>query len=86
MARRKRRRAVKVIEKKLGREHARGQCYMGEGLIVLDPRQRAKEYCNSLLHELLHHVLPNRGHSFIYRTAGTMTEALWDAGFRRMAR
>jgi hypothetical protein len=85
---RRRRRAtkIKVVEVKLKREHAMGQAWAGEGLVEIDPRQKAKVYCNTLIHELLHVVFPDLSEHKVRVTAGQFTKALWDAGYRRISK
>ena len=81
MARRKK---IKVIERKLRRERAVGQFTFGDEIIEIDPRQRPRSYLNTLLHELLHAVAPDRSESWVCRGAGRMTEVLWRMGYRRV--
>lgn len=42
------------------------------------------EYLNTLIHEVLHHRLPNASESKVCRIAGTISEAIWKARFRRL--
>lgn len=73
----------KVIERKLGKEKAFGM-YYSDGIIEIDPRQKSKSYLNTLIHEHLHHLCPNRGEAWVKNSAGVLTRAIWDKGFRRL--
>ena len=81
----RRKRGVKVVECKLGRYGVLGLYYYGLKLIEIDPRQKSRQYLNTLIHEALHHVTPpGKGHSWINRTAGVITRLLWEQGFRKI--
>ena len=78
-------RKLKVTERKLGKERAWGLYYFGEAKIEIDPRQTPKKYFNTFVHECLHHALPSASESKVYRMAGTLTDALWRANFRKVS-
>ena len=78
------RRRLKIKERKLGRERARGLYWHGEGLIEIDPNQRSRPYLNTLIHEFLHHICPGRGETWVYKHAGALTKAIWERGYRRL--
>jgi hypothetical protein len=83
-----------IIIKKLGR-HTRwvmvkgkkikqeivGQAY--ENTVEIEPRQTAKEYCDTLCHEILHLFLPDADEKSVTKMANIMADALWKAGYRR---
>lgn len=81
MARRKK---LKIIESKLGRERAWGVYWQGQNLIEIDYRQKAKRYCNTALHEMLHHFFPNASEFKVTRTSSQMATELWKLGFRKI--
>lgn len=75
---------ISVKERKLGREKAAGQCWQGEGLVEIDPRQNAKEYLDTLCHEVLHELLPHRCETFIEKAGSTVAAVLWKQGYRKV--
>ncbi|NBQ70618.1 MAG: hypothetical protein EBU46_18015 [Nitrosomonadaceae bacterium] len=88
MATKRRRRGskIKVVEVKLKRQHALGQAWAAEGLVEIDPRQRAKVYLNTLIHELTHILFPEASEHKVRKVSGKYVKALWDAGYRRIAK
>ena len=74
---------VKIVERKLGREKAYGQCF-GDGLIELDPRMNSKQYLNVSIHELLHHIFTEMSETQVNKTASITSEELWNLGYRRI--
>lgn len=76
---------IRVIERKLGREKADGQCFKGQHLIEIDPRQDAYEYLDTFCHEILHELLPCRTEDFIAKAGTTLAKAMWKHGFRRVS-
>lgn len=82
----KRKRPIRVRERKLRRECAKGFAYVSEGLIEIDPRQRPRSYLNTLVHEVLHFLCPERGESWIARSACRITRTVWEAGYRKIAK
>lgn len=79
-------RKLTVKERKLARELAVGLYWHGEALIEIDPRQPARRYLNTLIHELLHHVCPEASENWVSRAAGTMAKVVWRQGYRRIAK
>lgn len=76
---------VKVVERKLGREGALGQYFQGTGLIEIDPRQKAKEYLDTLIHELLHMYYPDESEENICEVATSIAKEVWKRNFRRIS-
>jgi hypothetical protein len=76
--------SIKVVERKLGREGALGQCFQGERYVEIDPRQEAQERLDTLIHETLHVLLPFRSEPFIEKAAATLTRVLWKQRYRRI--
>ena len=75
---------VVVKFKKLGRERLRGY-YDEEGdketkgpVIVIDPRLEGVELLDTLIHELLHHALPDLDEAPVERTATFIANSLWN--------
>jgi hypothetical protein len=73
----------KIIERKLGREKAAGQCYPDKNLIEIDPRQSPKEYLDTITHESLHLSFPLLTEKEINRVSRLISGILWKSGFRR---
>ena len=76
---------LKIRERKLAVHNALGLYWHGMNLIEIDPRLKAKKFLNTLLHECLHHCIPSASEAKVSRIAGTLTEAAWRKGFRRIA-
>lgn len=80
------RKKIKLVDKKLGRERALGQAYSGERLVEIDPRLRSKVRLSVAIHEFLHIVFPDMSESKIDRAAPKIAKALWADGYRRIYR
>lgn len=65
-----------VSERKLGREQADG-LYHSDGLIEIDPRIKGKKRLDTLIHEHLHHYLPNMPEDDVTKLATSIANALW---------
>lgn len=74
----------KIEHKKIGRHHAVGLAYKKENLIVIDERQKGKDYLDTAIHELLHIYLPNMLEAEVNQLANNLTESLWDLKIRRV--
>ena len=77
---------IKVIDKKLGRQKAVGQAYTDARVIEVDPRQRSKNYLDTLIHEMLHVYNPEWSESKVSKTANEMTDIIWSKNYRRIKR
>jgi hypothetical protein len=77
---------IKIVEKKLGRHRVWGFCYQGEKLIEIDPRQRAKTYLDTLIHELLHELFPEFSENKVKQSARVLTKHIWEKNYRRIAK
>lgn len=75
---------IRVVEKKLGREGAFGQCYHGENLIEIDPRQTERERLDTLIHEVLHLAKPDLAEDEVIRVANILSKQVWKCGYRRV--
>lgn len=53
------------------------------GTILIDPRQNQKSFMNTAIHEKLHNICPGWCESKISKTAGKITNLLWDLGYRK---
>ena len=86
MARRRRKRkAVKVIDAKLGRQRCIGLAIEEDGrqTIVVDPRQPEKERLNTLIHEAIHLADFDIPEAKVIRLANKAADVVWKQGYRR---
>lgn len=77
----KRKKQLKIIPKLLGREKAYGQ-YTNDGVIEYDPRLSPRETLSTIIHELLHHLLPEASEQEVLRIEKVMARELWKFGAR----
>jgi hypothetical protein len=77
------RKTIKVVERKLGKEQALGLSYGGK--IEIDPRQDAKEYSKTLIHELLHEAMPYLDEDEVIRVENIIAKSLWEQGYRKVS-
>ena len=75
--------SIKVIERKMGREKAVGMAFEHDE-IHIDPRQTAKEECDTYIHEVIHLIFPNWKERKVAATARKISSFLWKQGFRRV--
>lgn len=73
----------RIIERKLG-NRALGYAYYENKLIEIDPRQTAKSYLNTLIHEKMHLLFPNLSERQIIIKSNEMCDMLWDMHYRRI--
>ena len=86
MARRRRKRKpVKVVFAKLGRQRCIGLAIEEDGkqTIVVDPRQPEKEKLNTLIHEAIHLADFDIPEAKVIRLANKAAEVVWKQGYRR---
>jgi hypothetical protein len=80
---------ITVQERKLGRYTERKDCRPPQGLawpdgrVDIDPRQGARAWLNTLIHELLHQILPEADENQVFRCANILSKHLWEQGFRK---
>jgi hypothetical protein len=72
-----------LIERKLGRERAAGQAH-SDGLIEIDPRQRARDRLDTIIHEASHIALPDASERDVARMARVAARLLWRDRWRRI--
>lgn len=77
-------RKVTVIERKLKRERVVGQVFLEDKVIEIDPRQNAKEWLGTLLHEALHVAFPDMDEAPIAAAEKKIAAILWQNGVRRV--
>jgi len=84
MSTRKRKPAVKVIWRKLGKERAWGQATIGENLIEIDPRLGAKRQLEVLCHEQVHLTFPSLPEADVDRAGKDLARLLWQQNYRKV--
>lgn len=80
----RRKKKVKVVERKLGREGAWGLCWSDGNLIEIDPRQKGKKRFSTLVHEGLHKCFPGLSEAQVIQAEKLMADILWNDGYRRV--
>jgi len=78
------RKKVTVIERKLKREKATGLAFFDDNRIEIEPRQKAKEWLYTLVHEGVHLSFPDASEADVIRAERIIGDALWSAGIRRV--
>lgn len=78
------RRKIKVIERKLGREQAWGQSCYEDFSIELDERLKGKKRLEITLHEAAHLIHPKLAEERIIEISILLTDLLWSEGWRRV--
>ena len=82
-----RKKLMKTVEKKLGRQRALGLAETdasGQNLIVVDPRQHSQERLDTLIHEALHHIRPDWQEAYVARTSRKIARIIWRDRWRRV--
>ena len=80
----RKRKSVKVVWRKLGREQAWGQATLGEGLIEIDPRLGAKRQLEVLCHEQVHLTFPEMSEADVDRAGKDIARLLWAQNYRKV--
>ena len=85
----KKKKSTKVIEARLGKYRVNGKYVYGFALInknkiLIDPRQNARCYLDTLIHEKLHLLFPTWSESRIGKTARELSLLLWEHAYRRV--
>lgn len=75
-------RVPRIREKKLGREY--GLHWIGTSDIDIDPRQDAKEYLDTLVHELMHLYFVDLNEETVRIITANIVEAIWAKNYRRL--
>lgn len=77
------RKSLKILEVKLGREKAVGQTYF-DGEIQIDPRQSPKERMDTIIHETLHTICSEFSEEQVITISNILSNTLWKDGYRRI--
>ena len=79
-----------IRDAKLGRKGAVGMYYSSNNgrrrsLIEIDPKQKPRAYMNTVIHETLHHYVPDISECEVRWLSAGLTDALWRTHFRKLA-
>lgn len=75
-------RKLKIVEKKL--KAYLGYAYLDKDVIEIDPRQKSKQYLDTLIHECLHILFPEESETSVADKAKTITDCIWRKNYRRI--
>ncbi len=78
----RKRKPIKVIHRKLGREKVYGQAWTDFRVIEIDERLTGIDYCDTVIHEVLHCQQPNLPEKTVAENATELAKILWELGFR----
>jgi len=69
-------------------DNCMGQCWphTKKHIIEIDPRQSPKDYLDTIIHESLHELFPNKKESVINRSGTSIANLLWKLGYRKEKR
>lgn len=73
---------TKVIVKNLGRHGALGLADTERKVIEIDPRQKPKQYLDTLIHEALHISFPEMSETKVKKVAKEIRDIVWDHNYR----
>ena len=73
---------IEIIYKKLGREKMWG--YADDYPIVVDASLKGKKHLEILIHESLHHLMPEATEKEVESWAIRLTKTLWHEKYRRV--
>lgn len=63
-------------------EKAHGLCYKSEREIVIDPQERPQCLLDTIIHEILHAIMPSASEARVEFIANVLSSALWRIGYR----
>ena len=81
---RKKIKSSKVVYRKLGRERAWGQAFLGEDTMEIDPRLGARRQLEVLCHEQVHLLFPDMSETQVDRAGKALSRMLWAQDYRRV--
>ena len=84
MTKRRKSKAPKVVFRKLGRESAWGQAFIGEDRVEVDPRLGARRSLEVIIHEVCHICHPEMTEKEVDRTGKMIAKVLWSQNYRRV--
>ena len=78
----RRKKPIKVIHRKLGREKAHGQAWKDHRIIEIDERLTGIDYLDTVIHEVMHVQQPDLPEKAVASNATEMARILWELGIR----
>lgn len=78
------RRKIKVVYKKLGKEKVWGLAELGGDSIEMDPRLKGKKHLEILIHEALHILHPKLSEEIIMNNSICLTNLIWGERYKRV--
>lgn len=78
----KKKKPIKVIHRKLGRERAYGQAFKDYRIIEIDERISGIDYLDTFIHEVFHVQNPTWTERQVKTKATELATLLWEANFR----
>lgn len=79
-----------MVEAKLGRSRAAGQIAEEDRewgippVIEVDPRNTPRQRMEVIIHEMLHHLCPDKSETWVRLNAKKVRNMLWKDGYRRI--
>lgn len=80
----RKRKSIRVIYKKLGRQKFWGQTGDADEFVEIDPRCKGKKHLEILIHESLHIIMPTLTEEAIENASILLTNTLWNEDYRRI--
>ena len=80
----RKKKAVKVIRRKLRRERAYGQAFTETKVVEIEERRKRKSSLRDLVHELLHVAFPEKSERQIIKAERLIGDSLWDENYRKV--
>jgi hypothetical protein len=76
---------IEVIERRFrAKQNQSGEAIIADRIIVVDPRQSAKERMDTLVHEALHIIFPMLGEHKVILASRQISRVLWKQSYRRI--
>ena len=75
-----------IVEKDLTADNVWGWANQEDFEIEVEKTQPSKEYLNTLIHEMIHCMLPNLAEKSVVKMANIMTDEIWRKRFRRLSK
>ena len=77
-------RAIKMVERKLGREKNWGQAFHDDNTIEVDPTQPEHERLDTIIHECIHLLFPTMSEMRVRGVSRRISKILWRDKWRRV--
>lgn len=85
MKKKRKKKKIKVVERKLGKEKVWGFAYFDDNLIEIDERLRGKRQLRTYIHELCHLSFGEKMPEYkILEAEKIIGNTLWELGYRKI--